>query len=170
MNREREFAESLRGILGERLRLHSPAGALETQAQGKTLVGVAELAEEASHFVGAPTGVTNDAKRRGNLRRARLRGLEQRAIELAATRGSIIVNAAPAIGAKGRARLPEADLPAHGFQRNTQRSEPGRIIVRLQLDVAEQHTAAAQPAGEAKLIRLERAGAHRHAGRYSPRR
>jgi hypothetical protein len=155
VDRQRELRIGVGRLLVQTGFFQPPGGSPETTGQGGVLFHVADRAEQPPDLFRALTGGADDAQRRGGFQSAGFHLLQQGALELAAILRTLRVNPAPA-PVKGRARLLEIRVPGAGLwnrNRQAERSQSPRIVVRLQLDIGKNHPVAAKAAFKAKLIR-----------------
>jgi len=158
MNGQRKLAVKISRLLVETNLLDPPGGAPKTRRQRDLFIRVPQRAQQLSHLVGALPRGTNDPQRLRRRSAALLHALEQDALELPAITGSIRINPAAA-PVKSRAGLrqflsfPLRAPPAVLFQRQARRQQSRRVIPRLQPDVGENHSIAAQAARQANFSR-----------------
>ena len=115
----------------------------------------ARFAQEPSNLIRQVPGLFDQAQRGRECDPAGVGVFEHAAFETAALRRPIRVDPTRAIHAQGRARLAKAGdrrLGARDRNRQSERLQFLRVIVRSEPDVAEERAVAAQPAGETELF------------------
>ena len=163
---EGELAEQLGGFLVRAARVQPTFHLPEAEAERGGLLAVAEFTQEPADFVGALAGGADRAQRRRRLDAAGGHRLEERALEVAATRGAIRIDATTTIRAERGARLGkfcERSFRRPRFRRRSlsarrpadwqaERLESHRVVGGLEFHVFEKRAVAAQAAGEAELV------------------
>jgi hypothetical protein len=176
MDGERQCGVSPCGGFARHAGFKASASVFETQAQGKLFVGVTELAEEATDFVGTLAGGADGAQGRSEFNCSRGDCLEEGALEVTAARWAVGVDSAAAVGAERDARLRKFDprprtcrgsrtifQPARApFECQPERLQLCFVVSGLQFDVFEKDAIAAQAALEAELLRDGGSGWRRH--------
>lgn len=128
---------------------------METLAQAPVFLRVTEFAQQPPDSVRPPPGLSDQPQGGGERDSSRLCILQQAALENAALRGSLRVQAARPIRAKGRARLGKTSdrgLAARNLDRQPERAQLRRIVARFQFDAIEQRAVTAQPARTAEIF------------------
>lgn len=156
MDRQREAAKAIGpNFVGRRgfKRFFRP---LEPQAQGKRFIFVTTFPQQRPDLIRLPPRLTNDAKRRRHLGFARLHGHQQGARKLPAPRRTIGVNTAFAAIQRdaGLGKFPNAEGGGRRAEFGNGQAEGRkflRVVTRLEFNILEQDSVAAQGAVRAKL-------------------
>lgn len=122
----------------------------KTAAERQALVRLTEAAQKLVDALDLAPALLNGVKRGWNGGLARLNTLEQPAFECPAAGWALVINAAEC-AVPTRARLEGSRFPAFLLENQAECPELVRVIPRLQFDIAEQNTIAAQTATRAKL-------------------
>jgi hypothetical protein len=128
---------------------------VESLAQGPVFVGIAQFAQQSPDFLRSSPGLSDQPQRGREGDPSHLRVLEHAALENAALRWPIRVDATGAILAESRARLGKAGdglLPARKRDRQPQHFQFLDIVTRFEFDEVKKRPVAAQPAREAEFF------------------